>query len=287
MKLGVNTVLFKGVDVKTAMKAIKLAGYDGVELSAIQGMCEHLVLDAWVTQAPLVKAAAQEAGVELLSLTDHDTHAGCAAMAQAAKAEGLAFLPGVEVSTGEGGRVHVLGYGSAIFSQEMTAFLRAVASDRTQRARKILEKLDQEGLVIPQDRREALLQNPGVGRPHIARELIAIGAVNTVKQAFDRYLARGKCAYVPRQLPSTGETVKRMRGMGVVPVLAHPKLMELEWPALSAVVSELKQLGLMGLEAYHSSANTRLRSAALTPSLSRQVTANRTLPQRSQLIPMV
>ena len=55
MKLGVNSVLFKSVDVKTAMKAIKMAGYDGVELSAIQGMCEHLVLDAWETQAPLVK----------------------------------------------------------------------------------------------------------------------------------------------------------------------------------------------------------------------------------------
>ena len=68
MKLGVNTVLFKGVDVKTAMKAIKAAGYDGVELSAIQGMCEHLVLDAWETQAPLIKAAAKEAGVELLSM---------------------------------------------------------------------------------------------------------------------------------------------------------------------------------------------------------------------------
>lgn len=68
MKLGVNTVLFKCVDVKTAMKAIKLAGYDGVELSAIQNMCEHLVLDAWETQAPLVKAAAKEAGVELLSM---------------------------------------------------------------------------------------------------------------------------------------------------------------------------------------------------------------------------
>lgn len=68
MKLGVNTVLFKCVDIKTAMKAIKMAGFDGVELSAIQGMCEHLVLDAWETQAPLVKAAAQEAGVELLSM---------------------------------------------------------------------------------------------------------------------------------------------------------------------------------------------------------------------------
>ena len=62
MKIGVNSVLFKGFDAKTAFKAIKLAGYDGAELSCIQGMCEHLVLDAWETQAPLVKAAAAEAG---------------------------------------------------------------------------------------------------------------------------------------------------------------------------------------------------------------------------------
>ena len=68
MKLGINTVLFKAFDVKTALKAIRLAGYDGAELSAIQGMCEHLVLDAWETQVPLVKAAAKGAGVELLSM---------------------------------------------------------------------------------------------------------------------------------------------------------------------------------------------------------------------------
>ena len=212
--------------------------------------------DGMRTPEELCRMARKE-GVELLSLTDHDTHAGCADLAQAARTEGLAFLPGVEVSTGEGGRVHVLGYGNAIFSDGMTAFLHAVASDRTQRARKILEKLDAEGIVIPEERREAHLQNSGVGRPHVARELIAIGAVNTVKQAFDRYLARGKCAYVPRQLPSTGETVKRMREMGVVPVLAHPKLMELESAALCAIVSELKDLGLMGLEVYHSSVNAR------------------------------
>lgn len=68
LKLGINTVLFKAFDIKTALKAIKLAGYDGAEISAIQGMCEHLVLDAWETQAPLVKAAAMEAGVQLLSM---------------------------------------------------------------------------------------------------------------------------------------------------------------------------------------------------------------------------
>ncbi len=68
LKLGINTVLYKGFGVKAALKAIKLAGYDGAELSAIQGMCEHLVLDAWETQCPLIRAAAREASVELLSM---------------------------------------------------------------------------------------------------------------------------------------------------------------------------------------------------------------------------
>ena len=68
MKIGVNSVLFKGYDAKTAFKAIKMAGYDGAELSCIQGMCEHLVLDAWETQAPLVKAAAAEAGLPLIAM---------------------------------------------------------------------------------------------------------------------------------------------------------------------------------------------------------------------------
>ena len=68
LKLGINTVLYKGFGIKNALKAIKLAGYDGAEISAIQGMCEHLVLDAWEAQCPLIKAAAKEAGVELLSM---------------------------------------------------------------------------------------------------------------------------------------------------------------------------------------------------------------------------
>ena len=60
LKLGVNTVLFKPFSVVEAMKAIKLAGYDGVELSAIAGMCEHLVLDDWQNCAPEIKKAAEE-----------------------------------------------------------------------------------------------------------------------------------------------------------------------------------------------------------------------------------
>ena len=68
LKLGVNTVLFKKFSVREAMEAIKLAGYDGVELSAIGGMCEHLYLDDWKNSAPPIKAAAEELGLKLLSM---------------------------------------------------------------------------------------------------------------------------------------------------------------------------------------------------------------------------
>ena len=68
LKLGVNTVLFKKFSVREAMEAIKLAGYDGVELSAIGGMCEHLYLDDWKNSAPPIKTAAEELGLKLLSM---------------------------------------------------------------------------------------------------------------------------------------------------------------------------------------------------------------------------
>jgi len=68
MKLGVNTVLFKAFTVAEAMRAIKLAGYDGVELAAIKGMCEHLAPDDWKSSAEAIKAAQSETGMELLSM---------------------------------------------------------------------------------------------------------------------------------------------------------------------------------------------------------------------------
>lgn len=68
MKLGVNTVLFKRYPLREAMRAAKRAGYDGVELSAILGMCEHLLLDDWQGQRAEILACAREYGLELLSM---------------------------------------------------------------------------------------------------------------------------------------------------------------------------------------------------------------------------
>ena len=212
---------------------------------------------------------ASKAQVKVLALCDHDTVAGVAEMLQCAKEQpGMTVVPGVEVSTGTSGNVHVLGYGPAVLSTELQQFWQHAGSDRQSRAEAMLDKLTDAGIVIPPSLRADLLSNPGVGRPHIARALVELGVVNTVKQAFDRYLAQGKCAYVPRSLPTAAETVERMREMGAVPVLAHPLLLNLEWPALCALVQQLQQCGLMGLEAWHPSASAG--NARLLDGLARQ-----------------
>ena len=99
IKLGVNSVLFANQDLETAMKHIALAGYDGIELSAIQGMCEHLVLDAWQDQVEGIKTMAADYGLEILAMEeaalDEDRLIEAFGAAQA--------LGGIVVNIGPGG----------------------------------------------------------------------------------------------------------------------------------------------------------------------------------------
>ena len=213
---------------------------------------------------------AVKAGVSHLALCDHDTVAGLPAMREACEKHGLVLIPGVEISTGKGGKMHVLCYGENVESAEMKAFLNTVAQERIGRADRMMDLLAQEGIMIPEERRAALLSHPTVGRAHIARELIALGAVNTMQQAFERWLLEGRPAYVPRTQLSTADTAARLRQMKVLPVLAHPIRSGIEMPALHAFIRSLKECGLMGVEAYHPSANAR--AARVIDTIARQET---------------
>ncbi len=211
---------------------------------------------------------AVKAGVSHLALCDHDTVAGLPAMREACQKHGLTLIPGVEISTGRGGKMHILCYGPNVECAEMQAFLNRMAQERTGRAARMMDLLAQEGILIPEERRAALLTHPTVGRAHIARELIAMGVVNTMQQAFDRYLLEGRPAYVPRTQLSTADTVAMLEHMKVLPVLAHPIRSGIEMPALHAFIRSLKERGLMGVEVYHPSANAR--TARVIDSIARQ-----------------
>lgn len=131
------------------------------------------------------------------------------------------LIPCVEISTGPGGRTHLLAYGASPRNARLAAFLAAVSSERRARAMRMMERLEDAGLTVTPQMR-ALTDIPSVGRAHVARALVESGQARDVKQAFERYLAEGRPGYVPRARLATGDTVEALCGMGLVVVLAHP-----------------------------------------------------------------
>jgi len=255
---------------RIAAKGAACANAQGCPSSASTGIDLHVhsVFSDGVKTPNELAMMAHKAHLSYFALCDHDTAEGYAAMQQALSGSRITLIPGTEISTGQSGSTHVLCYGPNVLSPSMTAFLQDIANERIGRAAEIMRLLAREGAVIPEEKQQLLLSSSSVGRTHIARAIIETGAVNTVKQAFDRYLAQGRPAYVPRRLPSTVEAVERLSRMHVVPVLAHPMRTGLQDAALHAFILSLKECGLKGIEVYHPSANAQ--TARVLDSLARQ-----------------
>ncbi len=190
------------------------------------------------------------ADVTLFSITDHDTMAALPEAADAAYERGLAFLPGVEISTEGEDEVHVLGYGVRHDDPVLNEFFRDMAAQRVERVRAMGKLLNDLGIELPVGE---IIQNAGasVGRPHLGRAMAERGVVATVSEAFEKYLGVGKPAYVPRKTPAAAEAVSLLRRRGAVPVLAHPGLIRWNMEELLAKLNEWQQAGLLGLEVYH------------------------------------
>jgi predicted metal-dependent phosphoesterase TrpH len=205
--------------------------------------------DGRCSPAELVARAAA-AGVSVLSVTDHDTVAGCDAAAAACAAARIEFVPGIEITAiREGADVHVLGYFIDLHSASLQAFLADQRHRRLDRVRQMIDRLDAFGIRLDAD---AILQ-PGLddsgkaaGRPWIARALVAAGHAATTNEAFDRWLARGRPAFVPRAGAAPAEIIARIHAAGGIASLAHPGLIgHDEW------VEGFAANGLDALEAYH------------------------------------
>lgn len=197
---------------------------------------------------------AAEAGLSAIGITDHDTVAGLDEARQAAEEYGIEVVPGVEISTAQNGQdIHILGYYA---DDRDPVFLARLASQRRVRDSRnelIVAKLNELGVRLSW---ETVLDAAGrdrgpdetVGRPHIAEALVRIGAVSSLQEAFDRYLAEGKPAYVlpPRIAPA--EAIAWIHEAGGAAVVAHPGL----YGADEAVEALLREGIADGVEAYHS-----------------------------------
>jgi predicted metal-dependent phosphoesterase TrpH len=203
--------------------------------------------DGLLSPRELVAAAARR-GVTTLALTDHDTVSGLAAAGEAGAQLGVEVIPGVELGSDVARReVHLLGYYVDPSSGPLLAALAGLAARRRDRMAEMVDRLNGLGVSVTLDEVQELAGSGSVGRPHLARALVARGAATDVADAFDRYLAAGRPAYVRRQPFSPEEAVALVRAAGGVPVLAHP----LTTGDPAAVIERLRPVGLVGLEVYY------------------------------------
>ena len=222
----------------------------------------HTVRSDGVLEPPDLVAAAAVAGVTLLAITDHDTLAAYREL-QAARAvpASLELLTGVEINAvvppGVGlweSEIHVLGFGMDPDGAEFEAALAAQREQRQARFELILARLRDLDMAV--DDEIALLSHgadDALGRPTVARALVARGHAASVEDAFQRLLGRGLPAYVPRGGLDPAGAIRAIRAAGGLPVLAHFR----EAPDRMSILRELIGLGLGGLEVYYRSWDQR------------------------------
>ncbi len=187
-----------------------------------------------------------------IALTDHDTLAGVREFLEAPTSGNLQRVPGVEVSTNYlNHEVHLLGYFVPFGESAIEQSLRAMRESRHTRFPKMVKKLRDLGIVIDESEIQRVLREvASPGRPHLARILIDSGVVRDIKEAFTKYLASGKPAFVIREKIELIETIGLLRESGAVPVIAHPLL--IEDIDLGGFLRELKSHGLEGVEVNYS-----------------------------------
>jgi predicted metal-dependent phosphoesterase TrpH len=219
--------------------------------------CHSIHSDGELPPSELL-ARALALGITSLALTDHDTVAGVAELLEAARETPLRIVPGVELSCHyEGKEVHLLGYFFDHQNSELLELLQRMQQERRGRVRDILGKLAALGLHLSYEEVQAQSSGGTLGRPHVARALVAKGLVSSMDLAFDLYLGNRAPAYVGRSLLSLPEGIEALRWAGGCAVLAHPGLLG-DW----ALVERILQLPLSGVEVWHPSHNKASRKRA-------------------------
>lgn len=195
-----------------------------------------------------VVEAAIAGGLDVLAIADHDTTGGLAE-AQAAARGRIHLIPAVEVSTSHDGRdVHILGYHIDPYDTALASFAERAIARRRERAGTIVEKLNALGVQIEIGdvvRLAGSADGSAIGRPHVARALVANGQVRSVSEAFDRWLADDQPAFVPTHVTTPTEAVALIKGAGGTAVWAHPSL-----EAIATGIDALCEAGIEGLEVY-------------------------------------
>jgi len=211
-----------------------------------------------------VVAAALRAGLAAIALTDHDTVDGIAEAQHAGELLGVRVVAGVELSAiDDGEEIHVLGL-HLTHPEHIAAALEELKETRRARARETVERLNALGIPVTLEAVFAIAGDGAVGRPHVAKALVAGGWARDFREAFDRWLGNGKPACVEKRTVTFAEAARLIHESGGLSVYAHPG-----GGASRAVLEELASLGLDAVEVLHPShtADEIARLAKLTDEL--------------------
>lgn len=206
--------------------------------------------DGRLTPEALVDRAAA-AGLTTLSVTDHDTTRSIDEVARLAAGRGIRTVPGIEITSVDDGRdVHVLGYFFDHHSPALASFLDAQRDLRAARIAEMGRRLAALGVPVDVDdllARAAAVPGTSIGRPWLARALVAAGHVSSVAEAFERYIGAGQPAFVARTGSSPAAVIGILHAAGGIASLAHPGVTRRDW-----LIAPLAEAGLDAIEVYHS-----------------------------------
>ncbi len=220
--------------------------------------------DGTLSPTELVELALRNE-VSVLAIADHDSVSGLGEATRACRGTRLKLVTAVELSAAvDGYDVHILAYHVDPHSPELLEELRALRVYREQRAEEIVNALQADSVPVTMDEVLELSNGGAVGRSHIARALVRGGHSATVAEAFQRYIGRGQRYYRAKRSSTPSEVIATVRGLGAVPVMAHPGI-----TCADSLIPQMVACGLLGIEAYHAdhSPEQRIRYAQIADDL--------------------
>lgn len=209
---------------------------------------------------------ASDLDLEAVSITDHDTMEGVKALDNKDLNNFPELLTGVEISTTPPGEfdledsLHLLGYRVDIYDARLNKELELLRQARKNRNPDIIKKLNTSGVDITEESLAEFSGDVQIGRAHIGRYLFEKGYVQNIEEAFNRFIGKGKPAYVSKYKIPVEDAVKAVKAAGGVPVLAHPGLLKKNHQEYAFIFESLKDAGLEGIEVYYPSHNESMRS---------------------------
>lgn len=198
-----------------------------------------------------IAARAQRQELRAIALTDHDTVEGCERTAAACSAAGIEFITGTELTAEHQDReLHILAYLVDPQNPRLVTEIAKFQKVRQERIREMVARINELNIPLKVEEVFALANCRSPGRPHVARAMVQARLCGTLDEAFERFLKKGRPAWVPKAKMSALEAIELIHQAGGLAVMAHPGLNRTD-----ESIPELVAAGLDGIECFHTKHN--------------------------------